>query len=103
NALVPSAGVFVLPDVSDTGASGGAASVAFLAALPFGQAKLSARPGVGAMVSPFARTFTAVASPWIALLPGPPSNSAESLDGVPPLSGTTSPDNGQSARSSSQC
>lgn len=70
------------------------------AALALGrQAKLSARPGGAAIVSPLARTFVARASPWMGLLPGAPSSSSESFEvsGVFPVSGTTGPISGRSA------
>src|SRR5262249_49461063 len=78
-----------------TGASG--AARADFASLPFGQAKLSARPGGAATVSPFATTLTAVAAPGMGLLPGPPRNSSGSFGVAPPVSGTTGPVNGLSA------
>ena len=71
------------------------------AALALGRhAKLSARPAGAGIVSPFARTFAARASPWMGLLPGAPSSSSESFEvpGVfPPVSGTTGPISGRSA------
>src|SRR5262249_58760585 len=67
NALVASPGV--LPAASEPAGSGGAAGVACLAALPFGQAKLSAPPGVAAIGSTFAPAFTAVPAPPLAPLP----------------------------------
>jgi len=83
-----------------TGATTGATGSDW-AALALGRhAKLSARPAGAGIVSPFARTFAARASPWMGLLPGAPSSSSESFEvaGVfPPVSGTTGPISGRSA------
>ena len=81
-------------------AFGSAATGSDGAALALGRhAKLSARPAGAAIVSPFARTFVARASPWMGLLPGAPSSSSESFEvsGVFPVSGTTGPISGRSA------
>ncbi|MGB8183989.1 MAG: hypothetical protein WCF37_03115, partial [Pseudolabrys sp.] len=81
-----------------TGATGATGSDG-AALAPGRHAKLSARPAGAAIVSPFARTFAARASPWMGLLPGAPSSSSESFDvpGVFPVNGTTGPISGRSA------
>src|SRR5262249_59845422 len=94
-ALVPTGTAFdCAMGVSGSGWCATAVSIAAAG----GHAKLSARPAGAASVSPLPRTFVAIVSPRVGLLPGAPSSLSESLSlsFAIPVSGITGPTSGRS-------